>query len=44
MWAFGDAALGFMTFPNLISIIMLSGVLKKMTKDYFEMDHVSYKE
>ena len=44
MWAFGDAALGFMTFPNLISIIMLSGVLKKMTKDYFEMDHISYKE
>ena len=44
MWAFGDAALGFMTFPNLISIIMLSGVLKKMTKDYFEMDHVSYKK
>ncbi|GIS48060.1 MAG: hypothetical protein Ct9H90mP20_7300 [Candidatus Neomarinimicrobiota bacterium] len=38
MWAFGDAALGFMTFPNLISIIMLSGVLKKKTNEYFSME------
>ncbi len=38
IWAFGDAALGFMTFPNLISLILLSGVLKKMTKDYFKKD------
>ncbi len=36
IWAFGDAALGFMTFPNLIAIILLSGKLKKMTKEYFE--------
>jgi len=44
MWAFGDAALAFMTFPNLISIIMLSGVLKKMTKNYFDMEHTVYKK
>ena len=44
MWAFGDAALGFMTFPNLISIIMLSGALKKMTNNYFEMEHTVYKK
>ena len=25
--AFGDAALGIMTFPNLISIILLTGAL-----------------
>ena len=31
IWAFGDAALGFMTFPNLISIILLSPILKKLT-------------
>ena len=43
MWAFGDAALGFMTFPNLISIVLLSGTLKKMTKDYFDMDHKTFK-
>jgi AGCS family alanine or glycine:cation symporter len=43
IWSFGDAALGFMTFPNLISIILLSGVLKKMTNDYFSMEHKAYK-
>ena len=43
IWSFGDAALGFMTFPNLLSIILLSGVLKKMTKEYFEVDHPTYK-
>jgi len=43
VWAFGDAALGFMTLPNLISIILLSGVLKKLSKDYFSVKHVEYK-
>jgi AGCS family alanine or glycine:cation symporter len=41
VWAFGDAALGFMTFPNLISIIFLTGALKKMTKKYFKKDYES---
>ena len=44
IWAFGDAALGIMTFPNLISIILLTGVLKKMTKEYFSKEHVPYKQ
>jgi len=44
VWAFGDAALGFMTFPNLLSIILLSGLLKKMTKDYFSIEHAEYKK
>jgi len=43
IWAFGDAALGIMTFPNLISIILLTGVLKKMTKEYFSQNHVPNK-
>ncbi|MFI5237604.1 MAG: alanine/glycine:cation symporter family protein [Ignavibacteriales bacterium] len=43
VWAFGDAALGIMTFPNLIAIILLSGMLKKLTKDYFAIDHIEYK-
>ena len=42
IWSFGDSALGFMTFPNLISIILLSGVLKKMTKEYFDLEHKVY--
>lgn len=44
VWAFGDAALGFMTFPNLIAIILLSGALKKMTKEYFSVEHEVYKK
>ena len=44
IWAFGDAALGIMTFPNLISIILLTGVLKKATKEYFSKEHVPYKQ
>jgi len=44
VWAFGDAALGFMTFPNLIAIILLSGALKKMTKEYFSIKHEEYKK
>jgi AGCS family alanine or glycine:cation symporter len=43
VWAFGDAALGFMTFPNLVSIILLSTALKAMTKEYFSQEHVPYK-
>ncbi len=42
VWAFGDAALGFMTFPNLLAIILLSTKLKKMTKEYFSIDHQPY--
>ena len=41
VWAFGDAALGFMTFPNLISIVFLTGALKKMTAKYFKHDYES---
>lgn len=43
VWAFGDAALGIMTFPNLISIIFLSTALRAMTKDYFSKEHTPYK-
>jgi len=44
VWGFGDAALGFMTFPNLIAIVLLSGELKKMTKKYFSVKHPTYEE
>ncbi len=44
VWNFGDAALGFMTFPNLIAIILLSSKLKKMTKEYFSIDHPVYRK
>lgn len=44
VWNFGDAALGFMTLPNLLAIILLSGKLKKMTKSYFSVEQKTYKE
>lgn len=44
IWAFGDACLGIMTFPNLISIILLVGTLKILTKEYFSIKHVPYKQ
>jgi alanine or glycine:cation symporter, AGCS family len=44
IWAFGDAALGFMTFPNLIAIILLTPKLKEMTASYFAIDHQPYKK
>ncbi len=43
VWGFGDAALGFMTFPNLLAIILLSTFLKKLTKSYFSIEHKRYK-
>ncbi|MEM1179069.1 MAG: sodium:alanine symporter family protein [Acidobacteriota bacterium] len=36
IWAFGDVALGLVTFPNLIALIVLSGQVKSLTNDYFE--------
>jgi AGCS family alanine or glycine:cation symporter len=44
IWAFGDAALGFMTIPNLLALILLSTQLKKMTKEYFSKEHIPYKQ
>ena len=36
VWDIGDIALGFMTFPNLIALFALSGVVYKATKEYFK--------
>jgi len=44
VWNFGDAALGFMTIPNLFSIILLSRKLKKMTGNYFSTEHLTLKQ
>jgi AGCS family alanine or glycine:cation symporter len=35
IWAIGDIALGLMTFPNLIALFALSGVVYASTKEYF---------
>lgn len=36
VWTIGDIALGLMTFPNLIALFALSGVVVKASKDYFQ--------
>lgn len=36
VWAIGDIALGLMTFPNIIALFALSGVVAKASKTYFE--------
>ena len=35
VWNLGDAALAFMTFPNLIAIIILSTKLKDISTKYY---------
>ncbi|MFH1811797.1 MAG: sodium:alanine symporter family protein [Pseudomonadota bacterium] len=34
VWAFGDVALGLMTIPNLLSILLLTGQVRSMTHAY----------
>jgi AGCS family alanine or glycine:cation symporter len=43
VWGFGDTALGMMAIPNLIALFALSGIVKKLTKDYFSRPHKRYK-
>ncbi len=38
VWAFGDMALGLMTIPNLLSILLLTGVVKSWVKKYVAED------
>jgi AGCS family alanine or glycine:cation symporter len=35
VWAVGTLLNGFMAFPNLIALIMLGGVVSKLTKEFF---------
>ncbi|MDT8392443.1 MAG: alanine/glycine:cation symporter family protein [Bacteroidales bacterium] len=36
VWHFVDMVITFMTIPNLIALLLLSGVVVKETKDYFD--------
>jgi len=42
VWTFGDLALGIMAIPNLIALIALSGMLKKITNEYYSKEHVPF--
>jgi AGCS family alanine or glycine:cation symporter len=39
VWGFGDAALGSMSFPNLIAILALSPTVARLSREYFARDH-----
>ena len=36
VWAFGDLALGLMTVPNLIAVVLLMPKIVELSKDYFQ--------
>jgi len=44
VWTYGDVALGLMSFPNLIALILLSGTVARMTRDYFSRPHVPFRK
>jgi len=39
VWNLGDSALGLMSLPNLIALILLAPMVKKMTREYFDREH-----
>jgi AGCS family alanine or glycine:cation symporter len=43
VWTFGDVALGLMSFPNLLALVMLSGAVVAMARGYFSRDHEPYR-
>jgi AGCS family alanine or glycine:cation symporter len=43
VWAFGDTALGLMAIPNLIAILALSGVTRRLAEAYFSRRHKRYR-
>ncbi len=43
VWIMGDVALGLMTFPNLIALVMMSGAIVAMSKEYFSREHKPYR-
>jgi len=43
VWTYGDVALGLMSFPNLIALVLLSGGVARMTRVYFSQEQKRYK-
>ena len=35
IWGIGDTALALVTIPNVLALVLLSGIAKKLTDDYF---------
>ena len=43
MWDISDTLNGLMSIPNLVALLALSGVVAKITKDYFDKDKLAKK-
>jgi AGCS family alanine or glycine:cation symporter len=43
VWTYGDVALGLMTFPNLVAVLLLSGGVAVATREYLSRDHKPYR-
>ena len=35
VWGIGDTAIALLTIPNVLALLLLSGIAKKLTDDYF---------
>lgn len=44
VWTYGDVALGLMSFPNLIAVLLLSGSVVVATRKYFSQEHKIYRK
>ena len=40
VWAIADICNGLMAVPNLIAVVGLSGVIVRLTKDYFSRPQI----
>ena len=36
VWSFSEVMNGLMALPNLVGLLLLSGVAARLTKDYFD--------
>jgi AGCS family alanine or glycine:cation symporter len=43
VWNFGDSALGLMSLPNLIALVLLNRKVRGLTREYFSREHVPYR-
>jgi AGCS family alanine or glycine:cation symporter len=42
VWTYGDVALGLMTFPNLVAVLLLTGGVAAATREYLSREHKPY--
>jgi AGCS family alanine or glycine:cation symporter len=43
VWTYGDVALGLMTFPNLVAVLLLTGTVAAATREYMSREQRPYR-